>query len=93
MEGFPETRDPNIDPNMSYDLNSFRGVIWGIRKGSIRRVSKGDTRSLDNDMYAADAAAAMFMSIIVASCLFVSLFACLFVTPEHASAAKMMILA
>ena len=36
---------------MSCSLNSLKGVIWGIIYGTTIRVTKGDTRSLDNGSY------------------------------------------
>ena len=32
---------------MSYNLNSLKGVIWGIIYGTTIGIIKGDTRSLD----------------------------------------------
>ena len=36
---------------MSHSLNSLKGDIWGIRKGTTIGVIKGDTRSLDYSSY------------------------------------------
>ena len=53
VEGFPEFGVPFWGPNakgfacLSYSLNSLKGVIHGIVKGSIVAVTRGDTRSLD----------------------------------------------
>ena len=35
-------------PQMSYSLNSLKGVIWGNIYGTTIGVIKGDTRSLDS---------------------------------------------
>ena len=37
--------------HMSYSLDSFNGVVWGILQGSIIGVIKGDVRSLDYTSY------------------------------------------
>ena len=34
--------------HISYSLNSFKGVIWGIIQGTTIGFINGDTRSLDN---------------------------------------------
>ena len=36
---------------MSYNLNSLKGVIWGIIYGTTIGVIKGDTRSLEYSSY------------------------------------------
>ena len=36
---------------MSYNLNSLKGVIWGIIYGTTTEVIRGDTRSLDYSSY------------------------------------------
>ena len=36
---------------MNYDLNSLKGVIWGIIYGTTIEVIRGDTRSLDYSPY------------------------------------------
>ena len=36
------------DAQVSSSLNSLKGVMWGIIYGTTTRVTKGDTRSLDN---------------------------------------------
>ena len=37
--------------DMSYNLNSLKGLIWGIVYGTITGLIKGDTRSLDYSSY------------------------------------------
>ena len=37
--------------DISYSLNSFTGVIWGIIQGTIIRVIKRDFRGLDCSSY------------------------------------------
>ena len=39
---------------MSYNLNSLKGVIWGMIYGTTIEVIWGDTRSLDYSSYNAD---------------------------------------
>ena len=36
---------------MSYSLNLCKGLIYGMKQGSIIEAIKGDTRSLDYDSY------------------------------------------
>ena len=45
----PLSSRPHIDRhNMSYSLNSLKGVIWEAIWGTTLGVIKGDTRSLDD---------------------------------------------
>ena len=37
--------------HMRYNLNSLKGVIKGLYRGLLQRVTKGDARSLDNGSY------------------------------------------
>ena len=40
---FPTPNAESPEPYMSHDLNSFKGITWGIRQGTTIGVMKGDT--------------------------------------------------